>query len=59
MEITQNIKKEKKKTLNYNSLRDLSDNIKPININIIGDSKGEERGLKIYLMKLWSKISQT
>ena len=32
-----------KKKLNYNSLRDLSDNIKPININIIGDSKGEER----------------
>lgn len=33
---------KRKKKLNYNSLRDLSDNIKPININI-GDSKGEER----------------
>lgn len=34
---------KRKKKLNYNGLRDLSDNVKPININIIGDSKGEER----------------
>lgn len=42
MKITQS-EYQKEKKLNYNSLRDISDNIKPININIIGNSKGEER----------------
>ena len=41
MKITQS-EYQKEKRLNYNSLRDISDNIKPININIIGNSKGEE-----------------
>ena len=46
---------------NESSIRDLWDNIKHVNLHIIGIPEGEERErrLKMYLKKLWLKTSQT
>ena len=65
MEITQSeqrieiqVRKGKKKR----NIGELWDNIKHASICIIGIQEGEERergGLKMYLMKLWLKISPT
>ena len=62
MEITQSEQQKEKQILKIErNLRDIWDNIKCTNIPIIGSQmeKRNRRGSKMYLRKLWLKISQT
>ena len=61
MEITQSGQQTKSQMeKNGSNIRDLWDNIKHLNLRIIGIPEREERewGLKMYLKKLWLKTSQ-
>ena len=60
MEITQPGQQTENQMKKHESnIRDLWDNIKWVNLHIIGIPEGKEkRGLKIYLKKLWLKTFQ-